>query len=304
MDEEKVKKSLEYKVNQSGLILEEKVSKALEVYFNDIERNAHYLDKEQLKDRDIDFSAKTGLYFIPPNKKNDNKVITLTFQFIIECKRSNNRAWIFSGKVTDRMSMFEKAFRAITFPHAIIPEFLTSEPLPKSSNIYEIIPFLKNKLFTADGYLERPYSNKQDAKQEQEQIKFDEGVDGGSNFLRKAILQVIKATRHSMDLEKKNFENWIPKKKRKDDPIWLYIYQPLIVFEGLMYKTIEKNEKIELEPIKFARIKKEYLSSAHSESEGEIHIVSSDWLDDYLSMMMNTYHFMDTHKDFHNLFHG
>lgn len=69
-----------------------------------------------------------------------------------------------------------------------------------------------------------------------------------------------------------------------------------------MYRTIQKNEKIELESIKFARIKKEYLSSAHSESEGEIHIVSSDWLDEYLKMMKDTYNFMDPHKDFHNLF--
>jgi len=103
-------------------------------------------------------------------------------------------------------------------------------------------------------------------------------------------------------MSKNGFERWIPKKKSSDNPIWLYIYQPLIVFEGLMYRTIEKNESIELEPIKFARIKKEYLSSVHSESEGEIHIVSSDWLNEYLSMMKDTYDFMDPHKDFHKLF--
>ena len=198
--------------------------------------------------------------------------------------------------------MFEKAFKAITHPYVIIPEFLSSEPLPETSNIFEIIPFLKKELFTADGYLERTFSNKQEVKQEQEQIKFDEVADGGSNFLRKAILQVIKATRHSMDLEKNDFGRWIPRKKKSDNPIHLFIYQPLIVFEGLMYRTIEKNERIELEPIKFASIKKEYLSSAHSESEGEIHIVSSDWLNEYLSMMKGTYDFMDPHKDLKKLF--
>ena len=187
MDEKKVRRSLEDKVNQSGLILEEKVAKALEEYFITIRRNPHYLDKEELKDRDIDFLAQTGLFFIPLNKKNKNRTIVLTFEFIVECKRSIDRAWIFSGKFTDRISLFEKAFKAVTHPNAIIPEFLSSEPLPETSNIYEIIPILKDELFTADGYLERTFSTKQEVKKEQKQISFDEGVESSPNFLRTQI---------------------------------------------------------------------------------------------------------------------
>jgi len=285
-----LKKFFEVKVNQSGLVLEEKVASLLYKHFHQIRRNTHYLDKDELKDRDIDFVSLIPCYVISPKKKE--KPITVSFELIIECKRLPNHGWIFSGEDKDRVSIFEKAFKTKTLHHVIMPEHVSTESIPKDKHIQEIIHPLTAKLFTADGYFEGYYPYK---IKENNQTK---NKKEPRNFLREAILQVTKATRHRKDFQKQVFQKWIDNTKKGLSYISVTAFQPVIVFQGNMYKTIQNNDKFTLESIKFARIEKEYLSEVHKEIEGEVHIVSIDWFPEYLELIASTYGFDKPHNEF------
>lgn len=196
LNEKEIRELVKEKVNHSGLPLEENVAKLLQKYFMLIRRNAHYLDKDELKDRDIDFLAKNGCYWIRPKKKK-MRTYTISIQLIVECKKSSKYAWVFSGEDTDRISLFEKMADPVFYPHVLIPEFVSSEELPRDIHIQEIIHPLTRKLFTADGYLEINFSNKKLGKGDKNNIKDNKSP----NLLRKAILQVTKASRHCQDIE-------------------------------------------------------------------------------------------------------
>lgn len=304
INEEEVRKHIEEKLNQTGLPLEEKVSKVLQKYFPAIRRNAHYLDKELLKDRDVDFVARNGCYWTRPNKKD--RTYTIDFELILECKKAPTHAWIFTGEEDDRISSFEKSFNVTHYPNVLMPEFVSSEPISDDMQIQDIIKPLTSKLFTAEGYVEIKIPNKKLPKEDSLGDNHDNsdniGKDPPANLLYSAILQVIKASRYRQEYVREDFPKWVPKKKDHAYPVWITVFQPVIVFDGLMYRTTEINDRLEIKPIKFVRMEKEYLSSEHHETDGEIHIVSIDWLVDYLELLKNTYRFMDTHKDFWKVF--
>ncbi len=294
INEEEIRKTIEDRVNQSGLPLEEKVHELLKKYFPIIRRNAHYLDKEQSKDRDIDFIAYNGCYVTKPKK--DGRTFTVDIQFIIECKKAPQHAWIFSGKEDDRISAFEKVFAVKYYPKVLMPAFVSTEPIPSDVHIQEIIHPLTEKLFTAESYFEVKFTNKKLPNYEKDEN--NEPV----NFLFKSILQVIKASRHRQDFQRERNQKEISKKVNKRFSIWVTVFQPVIVFDGLMYKTIKTDTKLRLEPIHFARLEKEYISSEYREMEGEIHIVSIHWISEYLEMMKKKYQIMEMNETFNTVF--
>ncbi|MBL4654133.1 MAG: hypothetical protein JKY53_14910 [Flavobacteriales bacterium] len=292
---EKSKKSandrIEELVNQSGLGLEEFVHGNLKEYFHSIRRNAHYLDKDKQTDREIDFLASYACYVIPPKKKKEKAVVVL-IDLILECKKAPDHAWIFSGEETDRMSIFEKTVKVKFHPGVIMPEYVTTEPLPDDKEIQEIIPPITQKIFSADGYQEIILTD---------QSKGKTGNKEPNYFLRKAILQVTKATRHRIEYEKTKNLTYL-KRVKKPTSITLTFFQPVIVFEGMMFKTTNKDDKLKISPISFARIEKEYLTAAHNETEGEIHIVAKDYFPSYLKMLKKHYKIMDIKNEFNDLF--
>jgi hypothetical protein len=76
-----------------------------------------------------------------------------------------------------------------------------------------------------------------------------------------------------------------------DKIIAFAIVQPLIVFEGRIYGAVVKGEDTKLEPIIFAQIQKQYVSSNYNEIHGMIHIVSYQSLPEYLNLIRNYYWF-------------
>ena len=285
---------IEELLNRSGLGLEEYVHQNLKDYFPLIRRNAHYLDKDKQLDRDIDFLASYGCFFIPPEKKKE-KTVVVSIDLILECKKAPNHAWVFSGEETDRMSVFEKTRNVISHPRVIMPEYVSSEPLPEDKDIQQIIPPLTKKIFTADGYQEIVLTDQSNGKTKSNQEP--------SDFLRKAILQVTKATRHRIDFRKTEYP-LTPKMMKKTSTIWLTFFQPVIVFDGMMFKTASENDKLKVIPINFARIEKEYLTASHNEKEGEIHIVTKKYFSEYLAMLKTHYKIMDVNKEFDSVFHS
>lgn len=272
--EDKIKEAFEKRINQSGHSLEDKVEKILRKIAWSYRRGAHYMDLDNNSDRQIDF-----LVSIPNMVKFDEKKNSALriFNLIIECKNLPDHAWIFSGS-----------------EHILLPpEYLFSGVSDKNKQSIEKIPYLKNKNFIANGYTELFLNN--DKSSNKEEAKSNKKHDN----LYEAIMQVTKASRYRqincLDQFQKN------QNTHKKFP-YLHIFQSLIIFHGRMYKTNLVNNTIKLESIKFVCIEKEFVSGHYHENNGEIHVVSFDWLIEYFDLLKSSYGFSSPNKVFAEIF--
>jgi len=279
INKDELKDHFEKRFNQSGFTLEDKVEKILYNEFYGYRRNAIYIDKDENKDRTIDFMVATPCYWIPMKKSEH---LTINLDLIIECKKLPHHAWIFSGKESRTLPL---EYLILGPKNKKLEEFIPAENV----KLKEVIPSINTKLFTANNWIEKFYK---DEKKRHKGITIQ--TNQKENNLKDAIMKITKATRYRMDFRKKENEELFNKKKgswfNKKKTGWygMYIFQPLIIFEGEMYCTSEQNGKSELTPIKFAKIEKEYKSDNYNEKKGEIHIVSFSAIDDYLKFLKST----------------
>lgn len=126
---------------------------------------------------------------------------------------------------------------------------------------------------------------------------FDTGkTNNQTNNLYSAIMAVTKASHHLRETYKKTFEilkKWTPKTQKY---ILHFIFlQPLIIFSGKIFvaKFKDSSGELEFESAKFVQIARGYVSKDYDETGGEIHIVSFDALEEYLSLVDAHYRYKE-----------
>lgn len=263
LSEDKIREEFEKRINQSGHSLEDKVERILLKIAWSYRRGAHYMDLDNKSDRQIDFLVSIPNMVQLNEKKNPAFRL---FNLIIECKNLPDHAWIFSG--SEHFSL--------------TPDYLFTGISEKNEKIITKTSYLYTKNFTANGYSELFLNN---GKLSNKEVKSNKKIDN----LYEAIVQVTKASKYRQircmdDFQKKQ-------SMHKNMPDELHIFQPLIIFHGRMYKTDMVNDNIRLEPIKFVCIEKEFVSENYHETNGEIHIVSFDWLIEYFDLLTSSYGF-------------
>lgn len=278
--EDEIKKKFENSINQTGHSLEDKVEKILRKIAWSYRREAHYVDLDGKSDRQIDFIVSAPSVSIPPEIRHPVFVI---LDMIIECKNLPDHAWIFSG--SERSSLQ--------------PEYTFTGIPNKHKKLLQMIPRLDGRHFTANSYSEHILPDK---KRQNEILQDDEKLKSNkkTNNLYEAIVQVTKSSRYRQIYLNDKFTAL--RNTNKKIPDELRIFQSLVIFKGRMYKTNLMGEKITLELIKFARVEKEFLSANYHEINGEIHIVSYDWILDYFALLTSSYGLPPYNNVFENLF--
>ncbi len=276
ISDEELKNYFEEKFNQSGFLLENKVEKIAYNEFYGFERNCPYLDKDENTVRTIDFMVSTPCGWMTM-KQHEHIVIDL--ELIIECKQLPHHGWIFSGKESYPSSL---EYLILGPKNKKLSDFVSVNDM----NMAQVLPFVKKKSLTANTYVERYFKeeNKEGKNKPKRRIK----TNGKDVNLKDAIMKVTKATRHRVDFIKKKHDS-LPRKIKKNPIYYMHIFQPVIIFQGKMYQTVDHDEKSELVPIKFARIKHEYKNDNYDEIEREIHVVSYDGIDDYLNLLKSSF---------------
>lgn len=257
LKEDEIKRYFEDRLNQSGHSFEAKVGQILEKHFRDIRREVPFFDKDDNKGRTIDFIAIDDEIEQRIDQKSQLKG---QLELIIECKSLPDHAWVFSGN----------EYEGFTFPEGL----LTTEL--KNQNSWDIIPYEKHIGLNAHSYFEDFLNDNKKSRRSNKR----------KDNLYSSFLKVIKATRYQKEIYEIDYKRYKDKTKFSKD--W-YIFQPLIIFSGRMYKTIQASNKTKLSQIKFASLRKEYVSANYREILGEVHIVSFEWFEDYLQKLKNNF---------------
>ena len=290
INKDDLKDHFEKRINQSGFPLEDKVEKILHKEFYNYRRNAHYIDKDENKDRTIDFMVATPCYWMPMKK---SERLTINLELIIECKKLPHHAWIFSGKESHTLPL---EYLVLGSKNKELKEFVPAEKI----RLKDALPSVDSKLFTANGWCEKFYKDdKKDTKKRKRKLTIQ--TNQKETNLKDAIMKVTKAVRHRMDFRINENEELF-RNKKKNGTYSMYVFQPLIIFQGEMYRTTEQNGNSKLIPIKFAKIEKEYKSEKYNEKEGEIHIVSIDGISDYLKLLKSSFRPHEPPIEFMELF--
>lgn len=256
-------KFLNQYVAQSGFSLEGKISKILSDKFK-VGREIPFFDLDEKKGRTIDIIASKH---IPDESLFDPKIIRHigSLNLVIECKNIPGNIWVFS-KETD--------FVELSFPECVSE----TEELGRNDPVRQFIPTwpIKNIPVVA-GYDEFIFDKTTSPKKEPKN-------------LYTAIYSVIKATRDQKDEFKKMFKGlrtWSP--KTQNFRIQFTFIQPVIVFTGKMFIEEYEGENHKFTPVNFVQKRKRYSSEAYNENLGEIHIITFDFLKNYLDLVLEHY---------------
>lgn len=256
--EDDIKKFLQGKINESGFSLENEATKILKKYF-DVNRDVPFFDKDENKGRAFDISARK---FFPDDSHFDKEVLRSIAQYdlVIECKNIPGNIWAFfldedpSFTLPLYASMNEKGKDpAIT----VIP----TEPIKN-------IPYVS----AFDEYI---FDNAKTNKQ--------------TNNLYSALMTVTKAARHKKDYLRRSFKalinsGWTPKAQKYI--LHFTFFQPVIIFSGKIFIIkYDASGNPEFESVKFVQKARGYVSKDYDESGGEIHIVTFDALEEYISLV-------------------
>ena len=257
-NDEKMRKYFEDKLRSSGHAFESKVEGILQKDF-DVSREVPFFDKDEKKNRAIDFKAKThypGSFELKPAKDPALGVINL----IVECKSVENYGWLFykDSLANNTMQNFDyvnwmshtKKTPGIDFPKLPI------------TPIQDIVYASKHVEYFKEGN-----GKKKDIKP----------------FIA-SVYSISKAVNYFLERESKVYNDLFLKHKFKSYPLnqTFTVFQPLIVFGGQLYEVLGEDENIKLNSIQMAQIKKTYYSDNYKINSGVIHITTLEGLPNYL----------------------
>jgi hypothetical protein len=269
--EDKLLEFFQKQIRQSGYKLQTKVQKKLISNGYQVTREWPYLDKDELKGRAIDLFASK---FIPDLSlfEENTKPIMGQLELTIECKSLPDHAWIFFEDVDDGFLLHDIVTIDSISMMKVSQDFVTIDLFPQlthASNYDEIIS--SNKRNKGQSQQAGSKSNKKDKN------------------LYEAICSVTKANRHAMDKFQKYKEFMVVNKNHAPRIVMFVIFQALIVFEGHLYAAKLENDDIQLNPIQYVKIPKNYVSDKYQENFGYIHVVSFNSLDGYLGLLHDYY---------------
>lgn len=207
-------------LERTGYPLEIEVASLLDKKYI-VDNNAYFLDWEENKAREIDISAFPKRNYPEEGKKI--KPFGLVHRLVIECKRSNTHAWIFLTRPSKTL-WFEG--QCISFANIA------------TKNAW--ICFLPTILEECDWKLH--YDSFKRLASVYSEIKY-QGQGSQKSEIFEAKNQIVKFIDYSIVQFLKRLEN------TGFDPstnhlIWLY--HPVIVFDGKMYEAIIENGSIKL----------------------------------------------------------
>jgi len=271
-NEEAIKQFFEEKVNQSGHTFEEQVEKKLQDNDFWLFDEEVYLDKDEGKGRTIDFIAHD---LIPARKDTKFKSTSLLGQLrlVIECKSLPDHAWVFFGQGNH----FSEDPLLATY----------SKEMDIALTSVKGVSYIQD-IYFASRYSEYIYTNKKRVRSNKKE-----------NNLYESIMAVIKATRHNMEHVESLIRQILIASSRNpkiEQRLLFSYFQPLIIFNGRMYKAIEVKDAWKLEKIDMVQIKNSYVSKNYLEDTGVINIVTYDVLDGYLKKIKD--HFWKFEGDF------
>jgi len=251
-----IKKFLAGKMKASGLSLEDEVAKILQARQYTVRRNVPFYDMDEPKSRAIEI---VGHHFFPDDKYFKKGVLHSIAQLalVIECKNISGNIWVFS---MDNLPSF-------SFPEFASMNYGQKDP---ALNVMPLEP-IQNVTYVS-GYDEFIFDDSKSNK------KLDN--------LYSAIHTVTKATLYLKESFNENFKklkNWRP--KNQDYILHFVFFQSTIIFNGKMYVKYDNNGHTEFKPVEYVQMEKSYISKDNKSSQGMIHIISSESLENYLKMV-------------------
>ncbi len=273
-NEDKLLKFFQLVLERSGHSLENKVEALLKDRFS-VQREVPYVDKDESKGRSIDLVAYADLPSPEEFTQQKQKYVIGRINLIVECKNLPNHGWIFFKTKEPELVFLDK----VTISDRMPIEIIEHNPTRYYSPITPI-PYL----FNDSGYDEYIYDDGRSSKKKKSNERNDNIFD--------AVNKVTKATRYQIETYRDLLFNKMQYVISDIQKIIAFVvFQPLIVFQGRIYGASVTSGESNLKPIKFAQIPKRYVSSNYDEMQGMIHIVSYEFLPEYLNLLYNYYWF-------------
>lgn len=267
----KLEDYLAEELDRTGYPLEIEISSILDEKYI-VSNNAYFFDWKENKAREVDISA------FPKQREYEKETkitpFALVHRLIIECKRSNTHAWIFLTRPR-RIFWFEG--QCMSFENIVTKDarmcFLHTV-LAKCGCSLHYDSFKR----VASIYAEIKYQGQRSQKSE----------------IFEAKNQIVKYIDYSIVqfLERLKNRGFNPSTNHL---IWLY--HPVILFDGKMYEAIMKNGSIQLFERKHLLLSARYSPSyvkdfPNTESPGLpylIDVVRNDYFGDFLSILEEEY---------------
>lgn len=257
-------KSFQSAVKRSGYSLQVRAERKLKEHY-DVSREVPYLDKDESKGRYVDLRA---VGYIPERdiSVDTGKPVIAHLRLSIECKRLPDNAWV----------VYEGSDDGFLFHDMITAGNLKIEDVMQNYAPNGRFP----ELFHGNSYAEflRDNACNKSLKSNRK-----------DNNLYEAIHTVTKAVRYDMESFQNSLVYMIAFHNISRRLVAFALFQAVIIFEGHLYGARLVGEEMKLQPIKYAKIPKRYVSSSYNETEGYIHIVSYNSLQNYLQLVRRYY---------------
>ena len=236
---------------RSGNSLELHATNALSKYFH-IEDRPTFFDLDEGKSREGDILARETF---PSALGTNSKHVVGQLILTVECKSLRDHGWIF----TQGFRYFSLIRDSNDFQEYLMPK----EPL--------------NELVGTSSFLERIIDTKP-----KDQIR----TNNQTNNIHDGSLKLIKLTRDLINEDKKQAKILYRSHTITNEIVFFKIYQPLIVFDGNLY--VKKMDMPKISRTKYLQLRRQYKTKAYSE-DVMIHVVSSNHLEEYLSLIRAYY---------------
>ncbi len=237
---DKVSKEIE----KTGFPLELRVAEFLNAKGYLVAHSIFYVDEDESKSREVDLRVLKN-YEI----KIKNRVLWVRFCFLIECKKCQNKPWV----------------------------FLSSNKTPFDID-YNKVPFLPNRNFLGKVDFDRIKVHHPFAKYKKVARSYFEAFKNNerSENIFKALTTVVKATLFTM---KKGFVY---------DKTSICFYYPLIILDGRLFQGTLSNGKIEVEEVNSVLVSFLYESSTLKEGKFSIPVLKETEIYDFFCNLDKT----------------
>ncbi|NGZ75733.1 hypothetical protein [Saccharibacillus alkalitolerans] len=243
MKSEEIIEKIKAEVNKTGFPLELRVSKLLKSRGYFVNHSAYYIDEDEGKSREIDILSHSNRKFKDEESNQDVYVRNI---LAIECKKSDNKPWVFLSSEIDEYDDPE-------LEELFVWNFGDLKPfsLISTINIKEAHPF-KHYKYRARSFFEA-----------------FKGSETGETIF-KALTASVKASL---------FDG---KEKMKDD---ICIYYPMVIFDGRMFQAIlDESNEINVSEVNSVLFTFKYKSLNHAKTL-IIPILREDYVEEFLEQL-------------------
>jgi hypothetical protein len=250
---------LKREIKKTGYPLEIQISSLLDKKWENVQNTSSYFDREEGKLRDIDILACN--IFLPPVKPP----LFLCFGLAIECKRSENFAWVFFTRpfTYDKSSISGQVMDSIQFFGKNAEDNQVTDIILDKANLH-----YQNSKRVAVAYSEFNVSEKNTAERNN---KHKHEIFEAQNQLKKYIdCEFDKSAKSNLKLR----------------ACGTFVYFPCIVFDGSLYEAIVEGNDLQLKEVQHIILTSTYRSPySVFEKPILIDIVHRNYFEKYLEII-------------------